>query len=474
MIGRLAADRFHVTTTTGGAARVLNMMEDYLQTEWPDLQVWLTSTTEQWATIARQRPERAQPARAARRGPSISSDAAFPHMSIAECTRRGLSRRGSSASASPASSASRSTCRPATAAPLWETLMEAGRQYDISPYGTETMHVLRAEKGYIIVGQDTDGTVTPDDAGLGWAIGKAKPDFVGKRSLARPDHASRSGRKQLVGLLTDDPAVVLEEGAQIVADPKPAEADEDARPRHLVLLERRARPLDRHGGGRRRPRAHGRDAARADARPDADRQGHRHGVLRPRRRPPEALTRRTTNERPTISRYRRVGPVTLTVQPEAARFNLRIDPAISPPPRAAFGLALPPAIGQGAQAGAAPRALPRSRRMGAVGAPSRPRRHRFRLCALYAETPHSLVEISDREIAVTLEGPQAATLLSVGCPADVERFAVRSGARTIFDGVQVVLCRDAPDRFTLEVWRSFVPHVLDLLETGNRELAAGL
>jgi sarcosine oxidase, subunit alpha len=101
---------------------------------------------------------------------------------------------------------------------LWETLMEAGQPYDICPYGTEAMHVLRAEKGYIIVGQDTDGTLTPDDAGLAWAIGKAKPDFVGKRSLARPDMVAK-GRKQLVGLLTEDPTVVLEEGAQIVADP---------------------------------------------------------------------------------------------------------------------------------------------------------------------------------------------------------------------------------------------------------------
>jgi sarcosine oxidase subunit alpha len=80
------------------------------------------------------------------------------------------------------------------------------------------MHVLRAEKGYIIVGQDTDGTLTPEDAGLAWAIGKAKPDFVGKRSLARPDMVA-PGRKQLVGLLTEDPATVLQEGAQIVADP---------------------------------------------------------------------------------------------------------------------------------------------------------------------------------------------------------------------------------------------------------------
>jgi sarcosine oxidase subunit alpha len=80
------------------------------------------------------------------------------------------------------------------------------------------MHVLRAEKGYIIVGQDTDGTATPDDAGLGWAIGRKKPDFVGKRSLERAAMKSPS-RKQLVGLRTLDPSIVLEEGAQLVETP---------------------------------------------------------------------------------------------------------------------------------------------------------------------------------------------------------------------------------------------------------------
>ena len=100
---------------------------------------------------------------------------------------------------------------------MWEALHAAGESYGLTPYGTEAMHVLRAEKGYIIVGQETDGTATPDDAGLSWAIGKAKPDFVGKRALARAGLARE--RKQLVGLLTAAPEAVLEEGAQLVADP---------------------------------------------------------------------------------------------------------------------------------------------------------------------------------------------------------------------------------------------------------------
>ena len=93
--------------------------------------------------------------------------------------------------------------------------MKFGAVHGITPYGTEAMHVLRAEKGFIIVGQETDGTATPDDVGLAWCIGKTKPDFVGKRSLARPAMADPD-RKQLVGLLTQNPETVLEEGAQIV------------------------------------------------------------------------------------------------------------------------------------------------------------------------------------------------------------------------------------------------------------------
>ena len=216
VIGRLAEDRFHVTTTTGGAARVLNMMEDYLQTEWPDLEVWLTSTTEQWATIALQGPNARKLLEPFVEGADISA-AAFPHMAVKECTVAGFPARLFRVSFTGELGFEINVpARHGLA--LWEKLMAAGQSYDITPYGTEAMHVMRAEKGYIIVGQDTDGTLTPDDANLNWAIGKAKADFVGKRSLSRPDMVAK-GRKQLVGLLTLDPGTVLQEGAQIVADP---------------------------------------------------------------------------------------------------------------------------------------------------------------------------------------------------------------------------------------------------------------
>lgn len=213
---RLAPDRFHLTTTTGGAARVLNMMEDYLQTEWPDLNVWLTSTTEQYAVIALQGPNARRVLEPLVEGIDLSAEA-FPHMAIREGLICGTQTRLFRVSFT-GELGFEINVPAACGRAIWERLMAVGAQYHITPYGTEAMHVLRAEKGFIIVGQDTDGTVTPYDAGLDWAVGKKKADFVGKRSLARPDIIA-AGRKQLVGLLTDDPTVVLQEGAQIVADP---------------------------------------------------------------------------------------------------------------------------------------------------------------------------------------------------------------------------------------------------------------
>ncbi|WP_454684314.1 sarcosine oxidase subunit alpha [Ancylobacter moscoviensis] len=216
VVGRLAPDRFHVTTTTGGAPRVLAHMEDYLQTEWPDLDVWLTSTTEQWAVIAVQGPKAREVIAPLIEGIDLSKEA-FPHMSVREGRICGVPTRLFSVSFTGELGFEINV--PAEyGRSVWEAVYAAGERFGITPYGTETMHVLRAEKGYIIVGQETDGTATPDDVGLGWAVGKAKKDFVGKRSLARAAF-SAPDRKQLVGLRTTDPRVVLEEGAQIVTDP---------------------------------------------------------------------------------------------------------------------------------------------------------------------------------------------------------------------------------------------------------------
>jgi len=215
VVARLAADRFHVTTTTGGAARVLALMEDYRQTEWPDLEVWLTSTTEQWAVIAVQGPN-------ARRvlEPLVAdvdlSAAALPHMAVVRGRICGVPMLLFRVSFTGELGFEVNVPADYGAA-VWEHIWTAGQAHGMTAYGTETMHVLRAEKGYIIVGQDTDGTVTPDDAGLSWAIGKSKADFVGKRSLERASMRA-AHRKQLVGLRARG-AARLEEGAQVAARP---------------------------------------------------------------------------------------------------------------------------------------------------------------------------------------------------------------------------------------------------------------
>ena len=216
VVGRLADDRFHVTTTTGGAPRVLQHMEDYLQTEFPELNVWLTSTTEQWAVIAVQGPKAREIIAPLVEGIDLSPEA-MPHMSVAEGKICGVPTRLFRMSFTGELGFEVNVPADYGQA-VWEAIWARAEPMGACVYGTETMHVLRAEKGYIIVGQDTDGTVTPEDAGVGWAVSKKKTDFVGIRGLKRPDLV-REGRKQLVGLITRDPKLVLEEGAQVVADP---------------------------------------------------------------------------------------------------------------------------------------------------------------------------------------------------------------------------------------------------------------
>ena len=213
VVARMDKNRFHVTTTTGGAPRVLNMMEDYLQTEFPDWKVWLTSVSEQWAVIAVNGPKARAIIEPLVEGIDMSGDA-FPHMSVREGKICGVPTRLMRMSFTGETGFEINV--PANyGQAVWDAIWERGAPMGMGVYGTEAMHVMRAEKGYIIVGQDTDGTVTPQDAGLSWAIGKNKKDFVGIGGLRRPDLVAK-GRRQLVGLRTRDGNIVLEEGAQIV------------------------------------------------------------------------------------------------------------------------------------------------------------------------------------------------------------------------------------------------------------------
>jgi sarcosine oxidase subunit alpha len=210
---RLADNRYQVFTTTGGAAHILDWMEEWLQTEWPHLRVRLTSVTEQWHTFPVVGPKSRDVIGAVFGDLDVSNDA-FPFMAWRDTTLDGVHVRIGRVSFS-GELAYEVNVMGWYATAVWERLIEAGQRYGITPYGTETMHVLRAEKGYPIIGQDTDGTVTPQDLGLSWAVSKKKPDFVGKRSFTRSENTNPL-RKQFVGLLPTDADTVLPEGAQIV------------------------------------------------------------------------------------------------------------------------------------------------------------------------------------------------------------------------------------------------------------------
>ncbi len=214
---RLNENHYIMTTTTGGAATVMSKLEDFLQTEWPELKVYLTSVTDHFATVSVCGPHSKKILEKVTENIDYS-DQNFPHMSFKEGSINKIKSRVMRISFTGELSYE-INIQANYGQSVWEKCMNAGKEYGITPYGTEAMHLLRAEKGFIIAGQETDGTITPIDLQMDWIVSKKKYDFIGKRSLYRSDTA-RDDRKHYVGLLTKDPNEILEEGAQIVAEVK--------------------------------------------------------------------------------------------------------------------------------------------------------------------------------------------------------------------------------------------------------------
>ncbi len=208
-------EQFYMTTTTGGAANVLSWLERWHQTEWPELKVWMTSVTDHWGTIALVGPKARDVIQKLCSDIDFSPEN-FAFMDWRQGTVAGVNARVFRVSFS-GELAYEINVEAGYGHYLWEAVMQAGSEFNITPYGTETMHVLRAEKGFIIVGQDTDGSMSPIDLGMNWAVGMKKPfSFLGRRSLSRSDTA-RKDRKQLVGFLPHDESVAIPEGAQVIA-----------------------------------------------------------------------------------------------------------------------------------------------------------------------------------------------------------------------------------------------------------------
>ncbi len=213
IVCKISDEHFIATTTTGGAPKVLSDMEEYAQTEWPQMNVYMNSITEQFSTFNISGPKSRAIMRKVFSNIDFSNDK-FPFMSFNTFDYLDTKVRIMRASFT-GELGYEIYVPPKYALELWEKIFAYGTNLGLIPYGTETMHLLRAEKGYVVIGQDTDGTVTPIDLNLNWMIGKNKKDFIGKRSLSRSDTA-RTDRKQLVGILTLDRGKNIEEGQHIV------------------------------------------------------------------------------------------------------------------------------------------------------------------------------------------------------------------------------------------------------------------
>lgn len=213
----LGDNHFLMTTTTGGAARVLGWLELYHQTEWPELEVYFNTVTDHWSTLTISGPKSRE--LLSELTDFDLSNENFSFMDWKQMNVAGVPARVFRISFTGELSFEINVQANYGTA-VWKKLIEAGAKYNLTPYGTETMHILRAEKGFIIAGQDTDGSVHPFDLGMGWCVANKKPfSYVGKRGMNRQD-CVRENRKQLVGLKTKDPKAVIPEGAQAVLDPK--------------------------------------------------------------------------------------------------------------------------------------------------------------------------------------------------------------------------------------------------------------
>ena len=465
IVARLAPDRFHVTTTTGGAAGVLHHMEDYLQTEFTDLRAWLTSTTEHWAVIAVQGP------RAEEIVAPLLADidlATMPHMSVRQGSVCGIPARlfRVSFTGEPGFEIN---VPSAQAQPVWDALIAAGA----TPYGTDAMHVLRAEKGFIIVGQETDGTVTPGDLGMDWIVARAKPDFVGKRSLARSDML-RHDRMQLVGLLTADPRVVLEEGAQVVAAATAgAVSIGHVTSSYWSEALGRSIALALVAGGRARvgTTLHvpaGKHVIDVAVTKPVFLDGTKAAPLRATA--PAVVPPRPVAATEAVASSPACAAVRLTALAATQRLAIRAVPAAATALGAALGVLL----------GTVPcRAITARDRAALwlgpdewlVFAPDDEAGLVEQAMAAVGGLTASVVDVSHRTVSIELAGPRAVWCLNAFCALDLDQhvFPIGFCTRTLLGKAEIVLWRTESDAFHIEVARSFAPYVRGCLEEARRE-----
>jgi len=357
---------------------------------------------------------------------------------------------------------------PSAHAPeIWHTLLAAGARFGVTPYGTEAMGVLRAECGFILIGQETDGTVTPDDVGLGWMIATEKRDFVGKRSLQLAD-LQRRDRRQLVGLRTLHPRIVLEEGAQLVAAPD-RQSLGHVTSAYWSEPQQRSIALALLSNGRARMGSTLK-AISTKRTIDVEVVDPSLRLVRPQSIaiPPVPPIYRL----PAPADYTTTAPcswATLTMLPAATRISVRAGAVAAATLGRALGILL----------GSVPGRAVTSRERAAlwlgpdewlVLAPAESGLA-ARASASLGGLPASVVDISHRHAAIEVAGPHAAWCINAFNALDLDRrvFPVDGCTRTLFGKAEIVLWRTAWDVFRIEVARSFARYVWACLEEARQE-----
>jgi sarcosine oxidase subunit alpha len=220
---RLGPERFVMTTTTANAARVMQHLEYCHQWLWPDLDVRMVAVTDQWAQYAVAGPKSRELLARVVDPPHDLSNVAFPHMAAAEVSVGGVPGRLFRLSFS--GELGYEIALPARYGDsLMRLLMSEGTNLGVVPYGSETLGVMRIEKGHV-AGPELNGTTTADDLGLGGLVSKKK-DCIGKVLAQRPG-LTAPDRQVLVGLMPSELSQRLRAGAHLVPHGARPTADND-------------------------------------------------------------------------------------------------------------------------------------------------------------------------------------------------------------------------------------------------------
>ncbi len=212
VIFKLAENHYLMYTSTGHADEVNRHMESFHKNERPDWDIKITTVTSQWGNATICGPNARQVMDELQTNINLTPDA-FPFMAMREGTVAGIPARVCRASFTGELSFEINVW-PRYLPELWSKIMETGKSHGITPIGSEASHVLRVEKGFLSLGHEADGTTDPHDLGMGWIMSRKKKDFIGKRAIEIRRSSGKS-RRELIGLLIDDPNRLVIEGAPI-------------------------------------------------------------------------------------------------------------------------------------------------------------------------------------------------------------------------------------------------------------------